>query len=430
MGEISQLHILKQGADAWNRWREDHPDIIPELADVNLEGHGLRGYNFRGAKFFRVLMQGADLRDADFEGAFVKETLLTRSRVEGANFKGVSFYQSRLIEVDLSRSEFGGTYFGSALMWRADLSRRDLRAANFNRADLEGAKLVESNLSGASLEGTNLTNAILIDARLKGASLVSASLHGANLMDADLSGADLTGASMVGTLLNGANLSGASLQAAVLINTDLRDAILTGSRVFGISAWNLFLDGARQDNIVITPAREAAITCDDIEVAQFIFLLLRNEKVRQIIDTVTSKTVLILGRFSEERKPVLDAIRQELRRRNFTPILFDFDRPSSKDVTGTVETLARLARFIIADLTDPSSIPHELATVVPFLRTTPVLPIRLEGAGGYSMFDDLARAYPWVLQVHPYADSASLIARLPEMISPADRMAESLRQRV
>jgi hypothetical protein len=34
-----------------------------------------------------------------------------------------------------------------------------------------------------------------------------------------------------------------------------------------------------------------------------------------------------------------------------------------------VSTLAHLARFIIADLTDPSSIPYELATVVP---TTPV----------------------------------------------------------
>jgi type I restriction enzyme M protein len=38
-------------------------------------------------------------------------------------------------------------------------------------------------------------------------------------------------------------------------------------------------------------------------------------------------------------------------------ILFDFDKPASQDLTATVSTLAHLARFIIADLSDPSSIP-------------------------------------------------------------------------
>jgi hypothetical protein len=205
---------------------------------------------------------------------------------------------------------------------------------------------------------------------------------------------------------------------------------LSGSRVFGISAWNLVLTGARQQDIIITHDQEPVITCDDVEVAQFIYLLLKNEKVKQIIDTVTSKAVLILGRFTDERKAVLDAIRAELRRRNFTPILFDFEKPASKDVTGTVETLARMARFIIADLTDPSSIPHELATIVPFLRTTPVLPIRLEGTSGYSMFDDFRPSYPWVLEPHRYRDTGSLISELPAVIAPADAMAASFRSRM
>ena len=111
------------------------------------------------------------------------------------------------------------------------------------------------------------------------------------------------------------------------------------------------------------------------------------------------------------------------------PILFDFDKPTSKDVTGTVETLARMARFVIADLTDPSSIPHELATIVPFLRTTPVLPFRLAGSGGFSMFEDLQRTYPWVLKTHEYQDSQSLISALPDIIALADKKADELRSR-
>jgi len=85
-----------------------------------------------------------------------------------------------------------------------------------------------------------------------------------------------------------------------------------------------------------------------------------------------------------------------------------------------------MARFVIADLTDPSSIPHELATIVPFLRTTPVLPLRLVRSYSYSMFDDLKR-YPWVLDIYEYDDASSLISILSKVIAPANEMAEKLR---
>ena len=124
--------------------------------------------------------------------------------------------------------------------------------------------------------------------------------------------------------------------------------------------------------------------------AQFIYLLLNNEKIRQVIDTITSKVVLILGRFTPERKDVLDALRQELRRWDYLPVLFDFEKPTNKDLTGTVSTLAGLARFIIADLTDPSSVPHELATIIPG-TVVPVQAILLEGQPEYAMFHDLVR---------------------------------------
>ena len=129
------------------------------------------------------------------------------------------------------------------------------------------------------------------------------------------------------------------------------------------------LEGAIQSNLVITPEDESAIQVDNLEVAQFIYLLLNNEKIRDVIDTITSKVVLILGRFTPERKVVLDAIRDELRKRDYLPVLFDFEKPASKDLTGTISTLANMARFIIADLTDPSSVPHELARLVPALMS-------------------------------------------------------------
>jgi len=78
-----------------------------------------------------------------------------------------------------------------------------------------------------------------------------------------------------------------------------------------VSAWGLKLPRAKQQNLIITRNDEPEITVDNIEVAQFIYLLLHNETIRDVIDTVTSKVVLILGRFTDERKAVIDAVREE-----------------------------------------------------------------------------------------------------------------------
>jgi len=123
---------------------------------------------------------------------------------------------------------------------------------------------------------------------------------------------------------------------------------------------------------------------------------------------------------------VLDALREELRKRGYLPVLFDFEKPASKDLTGTIQTLANMARFVIADLTDPSSVPHELAILVPTTRV-PVQPVLLEGQREYAMFVDL-RIYPWVLEPYSYASSAQLMADLGErVIVPAEAKALELR---
>src|SRR5262249_56896068 len=129
------------------------------------------------------------------------------------------------------------------------------------------------------------------------------------------------------------------LVASIVVETELTNADLTGCRIHGISAWGLKLEGTKQQNLVITEVGEPAITVDNIEVAQFIYLLLHNQKIREVIDTITSKTVLILGRFTDERKAVLDALREELRKRNYLPILFDFSVPATRDITETISLL-------------------------------------------------------------------------------------------
>jgi hypothetical protein len=235
-----------------------------------------------------------------------------------------------------------------------DLSGANLLGANLRSADLSGANLQEADLSGANLREANLTEANLGYASLVEANLSAANLGYASLVEVYLHHADLSGA-----CLSGADLREANLQGATLINTDLTDADLTGCRIYGVSAWNLKLEGAKQQNLIITHLGEPKITIDNIEVAQFIYLMLNNQKVREVIDTITSKAVLILGRFTKERKPVLEALREELRQRKYLPILFDFDKPKSRNTDETITLLARMARFVVADISDAKSVLQE-----------------------------------------------------------------------
>jgi hypothetical protein len=121
-----------------------------------------------------------------------------------------------------------------------------------------------------------------------------------------------------------------------------------------------------------------------------------------------------------ERKAILNAIRDELRKRDYTPVLFDFEKPSSRDLTETISTLAHMAKFVIADITDAKSIPQELMAIVPSLPSVPVQPLLLASQQEYGMFEHFRR-FPWVLDAYIYEDQDGLLAALNEkVIGPAE----------
>src|SRR6266516_3917130 len=326
MADQHQVLLLKQGAKPWNTWRKEHPEIQPDLSQVNL----------------------------------------------------------------------GRVNLGSV-----DLSRAVLINANFHRTRLRAADLSEASLINAHLRGANLS--------------------GANLREANLSGA---------------NLTSANLSRAFLIGTNLARSNLKECLIYGTSVWDVQLAGAVQLNLIITPRSQPTITVDNLKIAQFIYLLLNNQEIRDAITTITSKVVLLLGRFTPERKMILNALRGELRKQNYLPVVFDFEKPASRDLTETVNTLAHLARFIIVDLTDPSSVPHEIATIIPqcVVPVQPLLtlqPLMVEAKAverhEYAMFQDLRRRYHWVLPTFHYQDTADILLSLKEkIIAPAEQKAKEL----
>jgi uncharacterized protein YjbI with pentapeptide repeats len=155
------LAILKQGSEAWNKWRRATPGR-PDLGGANLRWTELSGANFTGAE-----LSGADLGGANLRGA----------ELSGANFTG------------------------------AELSGADLTGANFSRANLRGTDLTQANLFEANLRATELSGANFTGADLTTANLCAADLHWANLSGAELIDADLSEARLLETLFVNTSLA-------------------------------------------------------------------------------------------------------------------------------------------------------------------------------------------------------------------------------
>jgi len=317
----------------------------------------------------------------------------------------------------------------------ARLVEANLIKANLIKANLGSVNLVEANLSGADLSGARLVEAHLSKANLSEANLSEANLVEANLVEANLSGADLRGANLDGAHLeaanlSGADLSGADLQCCPLVDTNLTNADITGCYVWGVSAWGVKLEGTKQQNLFITRYDEPSVTVDNIEVAQFVHLLLHNEKIRDIIDTVGKKGVLLLGRFTEGRMEILERLREKLRSLGFVPMVFNFDKPETKDFTETVRLLANLSKFVIVDITNPRSTPLELQAAVPDYMI-PFAPILQEGEEPFAMLVDLQNKYDWVLQpIFSYPSVERLIEGLEDkIVRPAEAKFNELQAR-
>ena len=311
----------------------------------------------------------------------------------------------------------GGVDLSGAKLRDANLSKVDLRSANLGRADLREANLIEADLTNAILSSAQLGRANLSRANLSSANLWWVNLWNATLSGVNLADAELWHANLTNTDLSQANLERADLTSAVLIETNLRQANLAGAVVYGIAAWNINLEEAIQTDLVITQPIEPRITVDDLEIAQFIYLLLNHQKLRSVLNAITERGVLLLGRFGGGGLELLHSMAATLREMKYLPIIFDFERPTDRDYTETVKTLVGLSRFVIVDLSGPS-VPQELYASVPFFDI-PFVPIIESGRATYSMFRDLLK-YSWVLKPPvEFVSQEHLLEILPSKIVAA-----------
>ena len=370
MAHQEHVEIINQGVEAWNHWRQEirqggGAPITPDLSGVVLEGANL---------------SKIDLESADLRGAILSDANLFSAKLGHANLTGIMTHLdgANLCNADLTHADFSG-----AVLDRANLTVAISYGARFNEAHLTGANFYNASLEGAEFKRAYLTNA--------------------NLTKAQLSGADL---------------AGAHLENALLVETDLSKANLDGCTVFGVSAWGVKLDGATQTNLRITGDNEPAVTVGDLEIAQFIYLILNHKKIRSAIKTMGERAVLLLGRFTPERKEILDAIAGKLRELKYLPILFDFEKVPGRDYTETVMILAGLSKFVIADITQPKSVPQEAQAIIPNFKI-PFVQVIQEGEQPWSMSVDFQSSNRIIGPIQ-YPNKETLAANLTRIVNRAE----------
>jgi uncharacterized protein YjbI with pentapeptide repeats len=410
MANAGHVDLVRDQVGRWNDWRRKNSRILPDFA-------------------------GADLSERNLAGANLAKADLTGARLSGANLSGANLSRAKLFRADLSQADLS-----RATLFKANLSQTDLAGANLNGGDLSGAFLVKANLSGASLinaclKGASLGQASLFRAKLNRAVLKEASFFKADLSEADLSEADLEGANLQEailekTSLRGANIANANLCFATLVRTNLEGAVLDQCAVYGTSLWEVNLAETRQRDLDIMPAQQPVLSVDSLQTAQLVGMLLHQEQSRYEVFSIILNTVLVIGRFADGRRPVLDAIKAALRRGEYSPLILDFHLPGSGDKNEIVKTLGRMSRFVVADLTEDRRIAETLDAVVHFLPSIPIQPIGQAGREKIEL-DSHYLKYRWVQPFWPFQDADDLAARFAEeVVAPAERKAAEIRQKL
>jgi hypothetical protein len=183
MANPEHVAKLKEGVDAWNRWREENPAGKPDFS-------------------------GADITLADLDGVNLTEAVLWDTK-----------FPDTLRAAKLMKADFRGSR-----LINKDLGLADLSGACLTGVDLIGADLTKAVLVGASLNMANLFSANLRGADLRGANLQQANLHAVNMAGASLIGTNLVSGQFEATNLERADLSGARLGYTVFLDTDLSTA--------------------------------------------------------------------------------------------------------------------------------------------------------------------------------------------------------------
>lgn len=290
-------------------------------------------------------------------------------------------------------------------LWR----EQNTESISFNNPDwydcpgIDGMQAKGNNL--VNFSGMDLSGVSIFKAFAEGIHLRKTKFDGATFEEGDFSRADFSGAIFVNTKFNKTIFTGANFEGASFINCNLNRVNLVGANfrvkeitetvIYGIAAWDIEMsDDSKQSNLVIEKTYDLysdfisqgriPMMVDDIELAQFVYYLNNHKKMRDAINVLNDKGVLLLGRFKGGGLERLYSMREWFKSKGYMAMIFDFARPDNLSLTETVITMAGLSKFVVVDLSG-SSVPAELSSILSQIKK-PVLTF----GDPYALFPDLS----------------------------------------
>ena len=92
MADPQHLAKLKQGVKAWNTWREENPNIVPNLRRADLPK-----INLKGAFLARADLEQASLERVNLEMAILWKANLGKANLWRASLTGADFLEAKLL---------------------------------------------------------------------------------------------------------------------------------------------------------------------------------------------------------------------------------------------------------------------------------------------------------------------------------------------
>ena len=139
------------------------------------------------------------------------------------------------------------------------------------------------------------------------------------------------------------------------------------------------------------------------------------------INESLNRQVLILGRFSPRRKKILDALKKILNQHpgGYLPLLLVGKKPKGITLGEWGLYTAIASKFIIADISEPKSIPDELRGIIPQCPSRPVVPIINQSGKQYALAEEWALRKNVAQPTIRYKNKEDLGRKIREEVIPA-----------
>lgn len=137
MADQEHLKMFLQGVPCWNKWRNENPDIQPDLSDAKLVGwnssarkawNSSMAINLQKANLWNADLSGACLIEADLRGAILLQAKLEKSCLMNANFENANLEHANVKSADFVNANLEGANV-SGILYNRFTRYRGMRVA-------------------------------------------------------------------------------------------------------------------------------------------------------------------------------------------------------------------------------------------------------------------------------------------------------------